>query len=141
MERMEKLIAIAVLSAALLSQGCSSAPKPEKEFVDDFPIFPQGEPTATERLQTKRECQAKRKKRLPLVQNDFESQFNYSVFYSSKTNSCLVAKYTIWKNGGEYAAVVDTSGFTPGLWLEYYPTKKSKVEIERILTEQIDSLK
>jgi len=101
----------------LVSQGCSSAPKRETAFVDDFPTFPQGVPTEAARLQMKQGCQALRKKRAPAVRNEFESQYDYSVFYSSKTKSCSVTKYTIWKNGGEYAAVVDVSGFTPGLCL------------------------
>jgi hypothetical protein len=139
--RMEKLFASVILSAALVSQGCSSAPKREAGFVDAFPIFPTEQPlTAAERLQTERDCHALGKKGLPQTRNEFESQFDYSVFYSPKMNACLVAKYTVWKNGGEYVEIAD-SGTGSQVWLEFYSTPRPKPEIEKILSEQIEDLK
>ncbi len=94
-----------------------------------------------ERLQIKRECYALRKKGVPQIRNEFESQIDFAIFYSNKTNSCLVARSTRWKNGAEYAEINTIPAENAGIWYEYYPVAKSKPEIEKILSEQIDTLK
>jgi hypothetical protein len=132
----------ALMSVALF---CSSTPKHEASFDEThpFPLFVTTGATITEaeRLQTKRECHALERKGLPQIRNEFESQFDYAVFYSSKTNSCLVARFTRWKNGGEYAEIKTIPGDGAGVWYEYYSTQKSTPEIEKILSEQVDTLK
>jgi hypothetical protein len=96
-------------------------------------------------LRHKLECEKLRKDVVDnLDQNQFEIQNLYSVFYSSKMNSCLAAKYTLYprKNAASSETLeIDDLLDQRQVWSQYLEESKQYPVVEDMLDKQIDSLK
>jgi hypothetical protein len=115
--------------------GCkASAPKEERPRLD-----------LDSGLRHKLECQKLRKGvEDNVVQDSFEIESIYSVFYSSKANSCMLAKYTLFphkdKKDSESLEIDDLLDQRQ-VWSQYLAESETYPEVEGMLDKQIDQLK
>jgi hypothetical protein len=78
------------------------------------------------------------------IQTSSELDAIYSVFYSAKMNSCLVAEYKLFpsKTGPESESLLIEDLFDQReVWSQYLPESKKYPEVEDMLDKQIEQLK
>jgi hypothetical protein len=123
----------------LLSSGCRSGRAPE-ETTDA--IFRHR--VECEKYQKGFEDEAK------ALQDSFRHDIIYSVFYSAKRDSCLVAKYIVFTNSGLTKDPTDIYAETAEIddvldhrkvWAQDYSGGEEDSKMEQTLDGQIDALK
>lgn len=91
----------------------------------------------------KMECEKYRRQLMDeLIQNKYIMESLYRVFYSTKENSCLAAKYTLYPNSKleTETAEIDDILSQKRLWFMSYPQSKKYWEVHADLDEQISKL-